>query len=140
MSTCTRTHCAIRSHRHGDFAKSLGYLPKFCDIAICNRLNDKELLDNYIFLTDQKNVYSERKKCLKIFRDMLCSIDQESSKELKKLKILYLFTMVSTPVCRYFKRENAVFAEAVNAAYYRALVQCNDDDDFVNQMIFNYRM
>jgi hypothetical protein len=139
MSNCTRPHCSIRSHLHGEFAKSLGYLPKFCDIAMCHRLNDKELMHNYTFLNDQSNVYSNRKRCIEIFRNMLFSINTENNFELKKLKVLYLFTMASTPVCRLLKRENLRFAESVRNAYYRALDECHDDD-FVNQMIFNYRM
>ena len=140
MSNCTRPLCSIRSHLHGEFAKSLGYLPRFCDTAMRHRLNDKELMHNYTFLNDQSNVYSNRKKCIEIFRNMLFSINTENNYELKKLKVLYLFTMVSTPVCRLLKRENAVFSEAVLEAYYRALGQCQDDIDFANQMIFNYRM
>lgn len=140
MNTCIRPHCAIRSHRHGEFAKSLRYLPKFCEIALRYPINDRELIDNYDFLLDLSNLYSDKTKCLDIFRNMLISIEKEKNFELKKLKVLYLFTMVSTPICRILKRENVIFANAVTDAYYRALQQCSDDNDFVTQMIMNYRI
>lgn len=144
---CTRPHCAIRSHHHHDlrsyetgytFAKLFKYLPKLCDIATCYPLNDKELIDNYNFLLDSTHYDLDKLKCVNIFFNMLNSVNNEMNLELKKLLILYLFTMISTPVGRILRIERANISEAIHSAYYRML-SC-DDDYFKTQIIINYRM
>ena len=148
MRICTRPHCAIRSHHHNlhhypsesgyTFAKLFKYLPKICDIALCYPLNNQELIDNYNFLLYSNRYDMDKMKCINIFDNMLKSINKETNLELKKLLILYLFTMISTPVGRILRIKRADVSEAIHSAYYRML-SC-DDDYFKTQIIINYRM
>ncbi len=140
MKACVRPNCAIRSHGHElsdlNFARLHKYLPKFCDIADRYPLNNKELHDNYNYL-----LKSERldKKCVEILRDMLIPLETEKNFELKKLRVLYVFSMCSTPVLSSVRIVSPKLADAIKSAYYRMLRQCYDDEEFITQIIFNYR-
>jgi len=145
MKSCIRPHCAIRSHNHDlsentlTFAKLHNYLPKFCDIADRYPLNNKELINNYNFLLKSYDENTKR-EYLDIFINLLKSIDEETILELKRLRILYLFTMVSTPSAMLLRIINPELAEAIRSSYYRMLREAYDDEDFITQIIYNYRM
>jgi hypothetical protein len=142
---CTRIHCAIRSHNHSyndkTFAEYLGYLPYFCDMSKKYKLNDREMIENYISLSDSFNSEFNNHKCVNIITNMISNIEAEKTdKDLKKLRILYLFSIVSTPVAKGIIKKKVSLAEAVKNSYDRMLTQAYDDVNFVNQIIYNYRM
>jgi len=145
MKICSRPHCAIRSHHHTlqkleTFAQKLKYPPKFCDISTRCPINDKDLIDDYNFLLDDSNYCksSESRSCGGIFLKMLNFIEKELDLDLRKLLILYLFTMLNTPFGRKLKASRLDAEYAITEAYNRALL--SEDNIFVNQMIINYRM
>ena len=137
---CFRPHCAIRSHYHEllkplTFAEKLGYLPKFCDVANKYFLNNEKLFEDYDFLIKPECLLEE-KKCVNIIFNMLRLVNKEKNEELKKLRILYLFTMVSTPFWIYttYVNKSHRLLYSIKDAYHRML-KC-DDVEFVDQILF----
>ena len=145
MKTCSRPHCAIRSHKHEDdiavapitFAKYHNYLPKFCDIAERHVLNNQELIDNYIYLTNDVVPY---KNLSQIIKNMLDDFYKEQNYEVRKLKALYVYTMISSPAIVRLRKTYLRLDEVIDGTYNRMLLEGKNDKDFINQLIFNYRM
>ena len=69
---------------------------------------------------------------------MLKFIEQELDLDLRKLLVLYLFTMLNTPCGRKLKASRLEVEYAITESYNRTLLI--EDNIFVNQMIINYRM
>lgn len=137
---CPRPHCAIRSHRHEllktppTFAEKLGYLPQFCDVAKKYSLNNEQLFEDYNFLI-HKSCLLKGNRCVSIILKMLRLIHDEENVELRKLRIMYLFTMVATPFWIHAANGNRHqrLLDAIQGAYNRVL-EC-DDVDFVGQIV-----
>jgi hypothetical protein len=141
MKPCIRPHCAIRSHNHErmTFAKYHNYLPKFCDIANRYSLDDKDLIKKYVSLTDC-TIEKSQMNCVQMFRDMLSDIEAEiKGSELKKLRILYLFTIISSPVGTLLRIKNPKLADIIDETYQRLLIEGKNDKEFITQIVFIYR-
>jgi len=130
---CTRPHCAIRSHDHyhKTFAEYLNYSQHFCDVSKKYNLNDKDFINIY------KSYKNNIVKSVAIIRDFLISIETEKDIELKKLKVLYIFSLVETSGFQRLTEKNKVLYDSIRECYNRILNETKDEL-FIEQLLRIY--
>jgi hypothetical protein len=125
------------------FAELLGYSQHFCDIALkTNYYDDKFLIDDYNFLfigpdTNCSNcsTYSYKKFiCTKILKPLMIKTDSSTVLDIKKLGILYIFSMLRTPIGQSVLKSHKLFNKTVNEKYKQFLDEAKYDLHFVEQL------
>jgi hypothetical protein len=134
---CTRPHCAIRSHNHEirgqTFAEFLNYLPHFWTISRRYNLDDKKLIKTYKYFEHSDNIKME--EFLEVIKVMADAINNENKDiELKKLQILYLYSILSTKNINEIVKEYPKLIYAVKDAFNRILIE-SKDELFIEQMV-----
>lgn len=130
MLTCTRPHCAIRSHKHSvTFADFLELDEHYRILARSVKDNN---IENYKILSGGLSKYNFT-ICKDVLVEMLKSFEHEKNLELKKLKTLYVFSMCRT--LHIIKLMSVkIFRDSVHDAYNRVLKEGENDKLFVSEM------
>ena len=128
--SCSRSHCAIRSHNHVEdtrtFAEFLNYLPHFWTISRRYKLDNKNLIKTYKYFAYSDNVSKDEIK--EFIKDISDKINNETKDiELKKLRVLYLYSILSTRNPNKFIRQFPELFSAVNNAFSRVILDAKDD-------------
>jgi hypothetical protein len=128
--SCSRPHCAIRSHNHVEdartFAEFLNYLPHFWTISRRYNLDNKKLIKTYKYFDYSDNVSKE--EIIEFIKDILDKINNETKDiELKKLRILYLYSILSTRNPNKIIKQSPKLFSAVNDAFNRAIIGLKDE-------------
>ena len=128
--SCSRPHCAIRSHNHVEdtrtFAEFLNYLPHFWTISRRYDLDNKNLIKTYKYFSYSDNVSKE--EIIEFIKDILDKINNETKDvELKKLRVLYLYSMLSTRNLNKIIKQSPKLFSAVNDAFNRAIIGAEDE-------------
>lgn len=118
------------------FAELLQYSQHFCDIAKTSYFDDKSLIEDYIILfNDVGCVNLNYYLCSKIIKDLLIKADDQMIKNDRKLGILYIYSMLRTPIAQFALKNYEKFNKAVKEKYNEFLNESIDDLHFVNQMM-----
>jgi len=119
MPICLRPHCAIRSHHHDDitFADFLQLSPHHCELAKTKtsiKVNDnKGFIDDFMFLSASWPGNSEIKKCVSIIRNRIAEIENEKCLISKRLRIIYLFSLVETRKIKILRKMYNILDETI---------------------------
>jgi hypothetical protein len=131
MFTCTRPHCAIRSHKHFTFADFLELDEHYRIIA---RSVKDDNIENYKILSDKLSKYNGH-TCVRILNNMLICVEHEKNLEMRKLKALYVFSMCRTlHFIKLIRTETPIVRDSIHDAYNRLLKQAENDKLFVSEM------
>lgn len=139
--SCSRPHCAIRSHNHEiverldtqTFAEFLNYLPHFWTISRRYNLEDKKLIKTYKYFAYSDNIKKE--EFLEVITSMADKIINENKDiELKKLQILYLYSILATKNINKIVKAYPKLISAVKDAFSRMLIE-SKDELFIEQMV-----
>lgn len=128
--SCSRPHCAIRSHNHIEdtrtFAEFLNYLPHFWTISRRYDLDNKNLIKTYKYFDYSDNVSKD--EIVRFIKDILDKINNETKDiELKKLRVLYLYSILSTRNSNKIIKQSPKLFSAVNEAFSRAIIGAEDE-------------
>jgi hypothetical protein len=115
MPICLRPHCAIRSHHHDiTFADFLQLSPHNCELAKTIKVNDnKGFIDDFMFLSASWPGNSEIKKCVSIIRNRIAEIENEKCLISKRLRIIYLFSLVETRKIKILRKMYNILDETI---------------------------
>jgi len=128
--SCSRPHCAIRCHNHDikgtqTFAEFLNYLPHFWTISRRYNLDDKNLIKTYKYFSSNK---ASKGEIITFIKDILSKINNETKDiELKKIQVLYLYSMLYTPDLNKFIKQSEKLFLAVKDAFSRAIIDVKDE-------------
>ena len=128
--SCSRPHCAIRSHNHVEntqtLAEFLNYLPHFWTISRRYNLDNKNLIKTYKYFAYSDKVNKE--EIVEFIKDMLDKINNEHKDiELKKLRVLYLYSILSTRNPNKFIKQCPKLFSAVSIGFSRAIIGAEDE-------------
>jgi len=113
----------------------LQYSQHFCDIAKNSYFDDNSLIEDYIVLFNVGCVNVNYYLCTKIIKDLIIKADDQIIENDRKLGILYVYSMLRTPIAQFVLKNYEKFNKAVEKKYNQFLNQSIDDLHFVNQMM-----
>jgi hypothetical protein len=115
MPICVRPHCAIRSHHHDiTFADFLKLSPYHCDLAKTKTsIDNKGFIDDFMFLSASWSGNTEIKKCVSIIRNRIAEIENEKCLISKRLRIIYLFSLVETHKIKIIRKMYNILDETI---------------------------
>jgi hypothetical protein len=117
------------------FAELLQYSQHFCDIAKSSYFDDKSLIKDYMVLFNDGGCNIKYYLCTKIIKDLLVHADDQIIENDRKLGILYIYSMLRTPIAQFVLKNYEKFNKAVEKKYNQFLIESIDDLHFVNQMM-----
>jgi len=117
------------------FAELLQYSQHFCDIAKNSYFDDKSLIEDYMVLFNVGCVNVNYYLCTKIIKDLIIKADDQIIENDRKLGILYVYSMLRTPIAQFVLKNYEKFNKAVHEKYNQFLNESIDDLHFVNQMM-----
>ena len=137
MNSCTRPHCAIRSHKHDfTFADFLMLDQKYRAIAQSLDNTSVKNIKNYKILSGSLELY-DRRVCYEILVELLKYFESVKNLDLKKLAALYVFSICKTGhIIKFMQTEKSQLRNEMINAYNRVLREAERDGDrlFVSEM------
>jgi len=137
MKTCTRPHCAIRSHNHDfTFADFLMLDEKYRAIAqsfkdVDNTSTNIKNIKNYKILSGNLELYN-RSFCYDTLVELLNYFDSTKNLDLKKLAALYVFAICKTAhIIKFINTEKPKLKNEIINAYNRVLREAEIGGDIV---------
>ena len=137
MYTCFRPHCAIRHHNHDiTFANFLRLSTKHCDLSntktSIKNIDNKGFIDDYILLS--KSWSGDVRVCLLIIRKRLREIENEKCTISRRLRIIYLFSLVETEKIKILRKMYTNFDQAIKNKYNQMKYELayEEDPDEIN--------